>query len=113
MQALKRVAEPTLAESDELLAQLQQRPLFRAMQANTDVAFVPYEQLDGVRTGDPVLACFKGLVNCRAVGQVTRLLEGEVVMEDPWGEKARGRYAILELFDATAHRERTLRVRGS
>lgn len=112
MEALKRVAERTLAESDELLAQLQQRPLFRAMEANTDVAFVPYEQLDDVAEGGTVLACFKGLVHCRPVGQVTRVLEGEVVMEDPWGEKARGRYAILELTDATAHRERTLRVRG-
>jgi hypothetical protein len=110
--ALKQVAERTLDESDALLKELKERPLFRAMQANTDVAFVPYGQLEGVAPGRAVYACFKGLVRCREVGRVAQVLEGEVAMEDPWGERARGRYAILALDDPDAHQERTLRVRA-
>ena len=39
------------------------------------------------------------------------VLPGEVVTQDPWGEMARGQYAVLLLDDKDAVRERVLRVR--
>jgi hypothetical protein len=50
-------------------------------------------------------------VHCHEVGRIAEVLPGEVVTQDPWGELARGQYAILALDDASAVRERVLRVR--
>jgi hypothetical protein len=109
--AMRSVAASSIATQKSLLAELESRPLYRAMSQAIDVAFVPYEQLDGVRTGAAVLDCTWNVVNCRAVGRVTEVLGGEVVTQDPWGEMARGQYVVLALDERDAIRERVLRVR--
>ena len=45
------------------------------------------------------------------VGRVAEVLPGEVVTQDPWGTIARGQYAILELSDHDAAKEKVLRAR--
>lgn len=109
--ALRAVAVASVAAQRELLAELESRPLYRAMSAATDIAFVPYDQLAGVRPGARIVDCVWGVVHCHQVGRIAEVLPGEVVTQDPWGELARGQYAILALDDADAVRERVLRVR--
>lgn len=109
--ALRRVAEQGLARQQELLRELESRPIYRAIHRSIDVAFVPYDQLDDVRPGARVMACTWSLILCEDVGVVTEVLAGEVATLDPWGETARGQYAILELSDPSAIRERVLRIR--
>ena len=109
--AEKRVDEGKLAKIDELEKELKARPVFRAVEKNLDVAFVPYTQLERVRAGALVYQCTWGLFNCHAVGRVGELVPGEVILPDPWGSPARGQYAILELTDHEAARVKTLRVR--
>lgn len=111
--AERRQIDDELAKLDELVAQLKQRPIFRATEANTNVAFVPYTQIDSVKDGAPVYECFWGIVSCKRVGRVAELLPGEVIVPDPWGTPARGQYAIMDLHDQRAARSRTLRVRPS
>jgi hypothetical protein len=111
LQALRRVAEQGLREQRELLGELQARPLYRAIKQSVDVAFVPYDQLDGVHPGARVLACVWGLILCEDVGRVTEVLQGEVSTLDPWGEPARGQYAIVDLDAPAAIREKSLRIR--
>ena len=108
---LRRVAEQSLARQHELLRELESRPLYRAVHRNIDVAFVPYDQLDDVRPGARVMACTWSLILCEDVGAVTEVLPGEVATLDPWGEMARGQYAILELTEPDAIREKVLRIR--
>jgi hypothetical protein len=110
--AQRQIATDGLAKMDEILKTLRARPIYRAIQASTDVAFVPYTQLDGVTAGATVYACTWAIFRCRPVGQVAEVLPGEVVTEDPWGEPARGQYAILSLSDRDAFKEKTLRVRA-
>lgn len=107
----KKVLAEKLAKLDEAAAQLRERPLFRAIDRNVDVAFVPYTQIDGVHAGADVYRCKWGLFACASVGRVTEMVPGEVVLPDPWGNPARGQYAVLELRDGEAAREKTLRVR--
>ncbi len=95
----------------EALDQLRERPLYRATQESLDVGFIPYEQLDGVHPGAEVVQCTFWIFACHQVGHVTEVLPGEVVTQDPWGELARGRYAVLHLDDPLAVQERILRVR--
>jgi hypothetical protein len=111
MVATRAIAERNLTRMREVLEQLQARPLWQATERDLDVAFVPYEQLEGVASGDRLLRCHVGIFACGDVGRVERILPGEVVTQDPWGELARGRYAVLELDDAEAVQERILRVR--
>lgn len=104
--------QEALAKLDELLAQIKQRPIYRAIQASQDVAFVPYTQLDGVVPGVQVFNCTVwGVFACENVGVVAEILPGEVVTQDPWGSPARGQYAILALNDRMAARSKVLRVR--
>jgi len=110
--AMRAVAVASLATQRSLLADVESRPLHRAMTTATDVAFVPYDQLEAVQPGARVLACAWGVFNCEVVGRVGEVLAGEVVTQDPWGEIARGQYAVLVLDNTVAIRERILRVRN-
>lgn len=96
---------------DEVIRQLSARPFVKAAQQKLDVAFVPYTQLDGVRPGAAVYACVWGLLFCTRVGAVTDLIPGEVILPDPWGVPARGQYAVLQLTDSEAARQKVLRIR--
>lgn len=109
--ALRSAAVASLATQRTLLAEVESRPLHRAMKAATDVAFIPYTQLASVHAGARVLDCTWGVFSCHTVGRVGEILSGEVVTQDPWGEMARGQYAVLVLDDKDAVRERILRVR--
>ena len=107
----RRSLDEELVKLDELLGQLKARPIFRAIEANTNVAFIPYTQIEGVRTGTPIYDCIWGVFACKAVGRVAELLPGEALVQDPWGSPARGQYAIIDLRDQQAAQSKTLRVR--
>ena len=78
------------------------------------IAFVPYSQIAGVVPGAPVYTCrLWGMLGCTRVGTVAEVLAGEVVAQDPWGQAARGEYALLDLTDRSAAQAKSLRVRGS
>jgi hypothetical protein len=109
--ALRAAAVASAANQRTLLAELESRPLYRAMTTATDVAFVPYDQLANVHAGSTVVNCTWGLFHCVDVGTVTEVMPGEVITQDPWGKPARGQYIVLALDDTTAVRERVLRVR--
>jgi hypothetical protein len=109
--AERKVLEEKLAKLDELEAQLKSRPIFRAVEQRMEVAFVPYTQIDGVREGADVYDCIWGLVHCKPVGKVAEVVPGEVILPDPWGNQARGQYAVLDLVDHESAKSKTLRVR--
>jgi hypothetical protein len=109
--ALRAVAISSAASERALLHELEGRPLYRAMTAATDVAFVPYTQLDKLSKGARVVDCVWSVFACHDVGRVEDVLPGEIVTQDPWGEMARGQYAVLKLDDPDAVHERVLRVR--
>ena len=110
--ARKSAAQGAVQDMDQLLRELESRPLYRAMQRDTDLAFAPYDHLRHIGVGDNVFACSWSIVNCRVVGTVSEIVPGEVVTQDPWGELARGQYIVLDVRDRTALFERVLRVRG-
>jgi hypothetical protein len=111
--AQRSVVEQKLAMLDELETQLRERPAFQAMDRNLEVAFVPYSQIEGVAADHEVYECVWGLLFCEPVGRVEAVVPGEVVLADPWGNPARGLYAVLDLWDPEAARSKSLRVRAS
>jgi hypothetical protein len=105
-------AQAELARLDGLLVEIKARPVFRAVEARQNVAFVPYTQLDGVSAGARVYECrLWGVFACARVGTVVDLVPGEVSTQDPWGSPARGEYALLRLDDPKAARAKVLRAR--
>ena len=111
LMTLRAAAVQRLDEERELLDEIQTRPLYRAIHRSTNVGFVPYEELDGVEPGWRVMVCVWNLFACHQVGTVLEVLPGEAITEDPWGDLARGQFAILDLDDSDAIREKVLRVR--
>jgi hypothetical protein len=109
--ALREAAIAAVSSQRALLAEIEARPLYRAMTVATDIGFVPYKQLAGMHPGDSIVQCTWGVFRCHEVGRVTEIVPGEVVTQDPWGELARGQYIVLALDDGSAVRERVLRVR--
>lgn len=109
----RRHIDEELVKLDELLAQLNKRPIFRAIDMSTNIAFIPYSQMEGVAPGERVFECVWGVFACTPVGRVQELLPGEVIVPDPWGTLARGQYAVIGLDDQHAAQSKTLRVRPS
>lgn len=109
----RRSLDEELAKLDELLGQLKSRPIFRAIDANMTIAFVPYTQMTGVQAGTRIYDCVWGVFACKEVGHVDELLPGEAIVQDPWGSPARGLYAVMTLQDSQSAQSKTLRVRPS
>jgi hypothetical protein len=100
-----------VAQVDEAVQQIEERPLFQAVDRDLELAFVPYTQLPGVVAGSEVYDCLWGLIWCDVVGTVSQMVPGEVVQADPWGSQVRGEYVVLDLTDHDAARAKTLRIR--
>lgn len=113
LRQLRAAAQEALDKQRVLLEELKAKPLYRAVAATIDLAFVPYEQLPGVAPGARVIACEFAVFRCRDVGQVTEIVPGEVVAEGASRELTRGVYVMLKLDDPEAVREKLLRLRKS
>jgi hypothetical protein len=101
-----------IAQIDEMVEQIEERPLYQAVEKDLNLAFVPYTQLPGVAAGQAVYQCVWGVIWCRAVGTVSERVPGEVVQPDPWGSATRGEYVVLALTDHDAAHAKTLRIRS-
>jgi hypothetical protein len=97
---------------DRLIEQIKSRPLYRAIEEQQFLAFVPYTQLDQVTTDAALYECrLWSAFDCVKVGRVLEVLPGEVVAQDPWGSPARGQYAVMDLAYPRAANAKVLRVR--
>jgi hypothetical protein len=101
-----------IAQIDEMVEQIEDRPLYQAMDHDLELAFVPYTQLSGMTAGAEVYDCLWGVVFCRSVGKVAQRVAGEVMQGDPWGSSTRGEYVVLDLTDHDAAHAKTLRIRA-
>jgi hypothetical protein len=86
----------SVARHDDLLKVLSEDPLLKALHGNLTMAFIPYENLSKARQGAPVLACRLDMLWCRKVGQVERILPGEVIQHSPV-ESKNERGVMLEI----------------
>ena len=101
-----------IAQIDEMVEQIEERPFFQALDKDLELAFVPYTQLEGITAGAEVYDCLWGVVWCSSVGKVSERVPGEVVQADPWGSSTRGEYVVLDLTDHDAAHAKTLRIRS-
>lgn len=97
---------------DRLIAQIKSRPLYRAIEEQQFLAFVPYTQLDRVSSDASLYECrLWSAFDCVKVGRVVEVLPGEVTAQDPWGSPARGQYLVMDLPNPHVATAKVLRVR--
>lgn len=103
----------SLDRMEDIFKQLRARPVYKAIEAQTDIAFVPYTQMAGVKAGSELVSCKWILFKCAVVGHVSEVVAGEVAAQDPWSDLARGQYVILSLTDRDAAKEKVIRARNA
>jgi hypothetical protein len=87
-----------LAKIDGLEKDLRARPIFRAIENNVDMAFVPYTQLKGIQPNAQLMDCILAIFNCHKVGTVDSIVPGETILPDPFGSgQVRGQFITLVL----------------
>jgi hypothetical protein len=92
-----------IAEQDEIIARLRSSPYLKAAEGRVVVAFAPYDNLETVRPGAALYGCAWGLVRCSRVGQVGRILDGEVQDSHPHDNKPmRGVLVEIDLTNPRA-----------
>jgi len=107
-----QAAKAQAGRLDRLIAHIKSRPLYRAIEEQQLLAFVPYTQLDQVAPDAALYECrLWSAFDCVKVGRVLDVLPGEVAAQDPWGSPARGQYAVMELSYPRAANAKVLRVR--
>jgi hypothetical protein len=106
-----------VAKIDRLESELRERPIFKAMEKQQDVAFAPYTALHGVAPGMRLVDCTWGIFNCRDVGKVEKIIPGETILPDIFGSgTVRGQFITLSLYierHDESMQSKVLRVRHS
>jgi hypothetical protein len=105
------IMEQTVSSFDEIIAAIEASPYLRAFRSTVNLAFVPYENRDSVKKGDPVYGCAFSLVWCKEVGTVVNVLEGEVAAKHPLlNRDMRGLMAEIKLTEERWGEELALHV---
>jgi hypothetical protein len=91
----------SVARYDDLIKVLSEDPLLKALNGSVSMAFVPYENLPKAKQGVPVFACRFDMLWCRKVGQIERVLPGEVTQHSAVDSKnERGVMVEISLRDS-------------
>jgi hypothetical protein len=109
----REALKASLLRQESILEGLRKAPYLRAANNKASVAFVPYDNLDGVTKGEPLYRCALEFVLCREAGKVVEVLPGEVTFKHPHREKiVRGRLVEIDLGKSDAAQEDVLFVGG-
>lgn len=92
--------DSSIARYERLQRELKSSPYLRATRQQVAIAFVPYENMADAAVGTPVYGCSLGMLWCREVGKVARVLGGEVTTGHPlYNEQVRGQMVELSLIE--------------
>lgn len=107
--AQRKLLDTSAGRYDALLADIQQSPYLRAVEGEVTIAFVPYDNLDKVESGDSIFGCYLHLVGCTEVGRVKSVLDGEVAAKHPLDNRdVRGLMVEIDVAEGDWARDATL-----
>lgn len=81
--ALIPVYEYSIKSKGSLLNSAQDSPYFHSIDKTVTVAFVPYQNMSGVKMGDPVYNCSLKVIWCHQTGSVSHIYDAEVYANHP------------------------------
>ena len=103
--------DSSMEQYDKILATIQQSPYYKAMTEKVSIAFSPYSNLHNIRQGAPIYGCSLELIWCHKVGEVVKLLDGEISARHPmFSSELRGVMVEIKLDDMTWAEEQALHV---
>jgi hypothetical protein len=103
-----------LRRYDDLVREITESPLMLATDKNFQLAFVPYDNVSGVKPNAPIYACRMRMFFCREVGRVVTLLGAEVVNKHPYkNDLLRGQMVHISLREPGAGKQSLLYVGGA
>ena len=92
-----------VAQNQTLLDVIESSPYRLAAVSDATLGFVPYDNVDLVRAGSPLMACRAGTLLCTRVGTVDAVLPDEVRGTSPvTGKEGRGRLVRITLTNGDA-----------
>lgn len=95
--------EKAIAGADLLIDQIESSPYIAATRKQVPVVFAPHDHVDNVSPGVPLYECTLGLIWCKNVGQVVKLMDEEVTNYHPNDDSIeRGILVQVELFDESS-----------
>jgi hypothetical protein len=104
-------ADAALKRYDALLDTIKTAPQLLASNAQLNVGFVPYTNMNAAAPGTTVYACRANLVWCRKVGKVGKRLDGEITGHHPVQKlEIRGVLVQVELTDSASAEEVVLHL---
>jgi uncharacterized coiled-coil protein SlyX len=101
------VLKKSLERYEKMVTTISESPYLRAVEGKDTIAFVPYDNMGGVKPGAPLYACSMGPLFCSKVGQIVALMPGEMSFKHPLhNTQLRGQPVQVQLTDAhTAERK--------
>jgi len=101
--------DTAIQQFDDLLASLENSAYLEALDKKLTVAFVPYENLEDIGVRERLFGCHLGVLACVEVGEIVRILEGEVMLDHPLGnDKLRGRMVQVDIDEPEWAQEKVL-----
>jgi len=77
------VLQSSIKDTERVLEVAMQSPYFKALTQRVSVAFVPYENNDRAKVGEPVFSCVLQVLFCAEVGHVTATYVAEEYAKHP------------------------------
>jgi hypothetical protein len=109
----KSALQASLDRYNKIVKTLAEAPLLRAVDGKDAIAFVPYENIDRAKPGEPLYACYLGPLFCKKVGQVAAVLPGEMAYKHPLhNSQLRGQPLLVDLTDKRAAERKVLFAGG-
>ncbi|MCT7317920.1 hypothetical protein N5I87_18055 [Ralstonia sp. CHL-2022] len=72
-----------IKESERILAVAMRSPYYKALTQPVSVAFVPYENMERAKAGEPVYDCILQIFLCKQVGKVAATYDAEEYAKHP------------------------------
>jgi hypothetical protein len=95
----------SIKEQERVLVVAKTSPYYRALTNSITVGFVPYENMDSVKTGMDVYDCYLKVFLCSKVGEVGSIYEAEEYASHPlFKTDLRGQFIEVRLSDPESAR---------
>lgn len=103
----------SIAGAERVLTVAKQSPYYRALREEVTVAFVPYDNLDGMEVGDKVYDCYLQVILCRKVGKIVAVYDAEEHARHPlFKTDLRGRLVEIKFTDPDSSKSQVVFIGG-
>lgn len=103
----------TASESEHVLESAKLSPYYAALKSSVPVAFVPYDNLDGVSSGDEVFDCTLSFFWCKKVGTVSIVYDAEEYARHPlFKTDLKGKFVGINFSEPESASSRVLFIGG-